>query len=149
MNELRRAAEALVYAWQALASSLWSNRMLAGNLTFNEINVCSFLKRHADVDVTATELCEATGLQKSQMNRVISELEARGYLRRERSTKDRRLVFLRMQPEGNTAYQCEREAIMGTVEQLVMSLGQDNAIMTAEMVQELARLLRTMPQQKG
>lgn len=148
MDDLRCATESLVYAWQALSSSLWSNRLM-GDMTFNEINVCSFLKKHPHADITATDLCEATGLKKSQMNRLLSDMEAQGYLLRERSDTDRRLVFLRLLPQGEAAYMHEREAIMCKVDHVVEVFGRDNALLTAQKVNELSHVLRDLMQPKG
>ena len=141
MEDVRCASEELVYAWQALSSSLWSNRLMK-EMTFNEINVCSLLSRLRDQNVTATELCQHTGLLKSQMNRVLSAMEAKGYLCRMRSEADHRLVFLRILLKGESVFLQQREEILKLVEEVVREFGVDNTNVTAQMVQQVAKILR-------
>ena len=147
MEDVRCASEELVYAWQALSSSLWSNRFMK-KMTFNEINVCSLLNKWRDENVTATELCQHTGLLKSQMNRVLSAMEAKGYLCRVRSETDHRLVFLRLLPTGETVFLQQREEVLRLVDEVVREFGVDSTHVTAQMVQRVAKILRKVMNRK-
>ncbi len=64
---------------------------------FNEAFVCNLLSRQdAAQPLTATDLCQRTKLLKSQMNKVLSEMERKGYIQRIRSEKDKRQVLLHL-----------------------------------------------------
>lgn len=96
----RESGEALISAWLALAGALWSSRIVSG-MTFNEVHVCNHLN-NAEQGLTATQLCQLTGLLKSQMNKVLTEMENKGHICRQRSGKDRRQLNICEVPLENT-----------------------------------------------
>ena len=107
MDSKTYAGERLLSAWLTLSSTLWNERVVSG-MTFNEAFVCNLLSHQAqeapDQPLTATDLCERTRLLKSQMNKVLSEMEKKGYIQRLRSTRDRRQIFLRLTEAGHVYY---------------------------------------------
>jgi DNA-binding MarR family transcriptional regulator len=54
---------------------------------------------HGDAD-TAADLCRVMYYDGGSMTRVLDRLEERGLLRRERCREDRRVVYLRVAPNG-------------------------------------------------
>ena len=145
MDSKHRAGERLLSAWLTLSSTLWNERMVTG-MTFNEAFVCNLLTRQAreapDRPLTATDLCERTRLLKSQMNKVLSELEKKGYLKRLRSDKDKRQIFLRLTEAGEAAYAREHAGITAILDQLVSDLGEEKALAAADMVDEISACLK-------
>ena len=98
------AGERLLSAWLTLSSTLWNERIVTG-MTFNEAFVCNLLSRQdAAQPLTASDLCQRTKLLKSQMNKVLSEMERKGYIQRIRSEKDKRQVLLHLTEAGQAAY---------------------------------------------
>ena len=80
--------EALLQAWMAMEVCIRGNRLLS-DLSMNEMLICNTLyARRQGAPVTATELCAKTQLLKSQMNRVLNQMEFQGLIRRERSSSD-------------------------------------------------------------
>lgn len=79
----------LLAAWLSLTSTLW-NKRLVSTLTYNEAHVLGILLRAEDTgrDCTATTLIAQTRLLKSQMNKVLTTLEGKGFLLRMRSEAD-------------------------------------------------------------
>lgn len=141
MSEQRtKIAEDLLIAWLTCSMNIRANRFLS-NLTFNQMIVCGFLAknlREGGNGLTATELCEVTGLLKSQMNKVLSQLDERDLIARRADPNDARRTVLTLAPcpdqESMTAYEYEHEQIMAAVEAVTDALGEDKA-------QELTRLL--------
>ena len=104
MKTKNDAGEQLLSAWLTLSSTLWNERIVTG-MTFNEAFVCNLLSRQdAAQPLTATDLCQRTKLLKSQMNKVLSEMERKGYIQRIRSEKDKRQVLLHLTEAGQAAY---------------------------------------------
>jgi DNA-binding MarR family transcriptional regulator len=62
---------------------------------------CAVLKYLADGTArTAADLCRFMHHDNGSMTRILDRLEAKGLLRRERCREDRRVVFLRVAPNG-------------------------------------------------
>ncbi len=128
MDEKTLMGEQLIKAWLNLSSTVW-NRRVVSSMTFNEVFVCSLLKRQMDTDpstrLTATDLCEKTGLYKSQMNKVLNTLEENSLIRRVRSQKDKRFVYIELSDEGINQYLEEHEKIMSVMDRLIDAVGKD------------------------
>ena len=142
MDSKTYAGERLLSAWLTLSSTLWNERVVSG-MTFNEAFVCNLLSHQAqeapDQPLTATDLCERTRLLKSQMNKVLSEMEKKGYIQRLRSTRDRRQIFLRLTEAGQRAYAAEHAGITAILDQLIADIGEEKALHTADAVLEMTR----------
>ena len=61
---------------------------------------------------TATELARDLGHDKGAMTRLVDQLEERGWVRRERTTQDRRCINLALTEEGvAVALRCKRQVV--------------------------------------
>ena len=116
----------LLAAWLSLTSTLW-NKRLVSSLTYNEAHVLGFLLRAEDTGrvCTATALIAQTRLLKSQMNKVLTTLESKGFLLRTRSDEDKRVILIHLTDAGRAAYLAEHEHIAAILDQLIASLGED------------------------
>lgn len=134
------SGEALLRAWLGLTAAVCNRRMVTG-LTFNEAVVCNHLLHQQASDptspLTATDLCEKTSLLKSQMNSVLSSLEAQGYLKRQRSQGDRRQVFLTLTEDGAEAYQQAHRQASALLGELVSQIGVETADMLTEQFEHI------------
>ena len=99
-------------------------------------------KEAPDRPLTATDLCERTRLLKSQMNKVLSEMEKKGYLQRLRSDKDKRQIFLHLTDAGREAYAREHAGITAILDHLVSDIGEEKALAAADVVNEICRSLK-------
>ena len=127
MKTKNDAGERLLSAWLTLSSTLWNERIVTG-MTFNEAFVCNLLSRQdAAQPLTATDLCQRTKLLKSQMNKLLTTLEGKGFIRRARSEEDKRVVLIHLTDAGRAAYLAEHEHIAGILSQLIDTLGEDRA----------------------
>ena len=102
----------LLAAWLSLTSTLW-NKRLVSTLTYNEAHVLGILLRAEDTArvCTATTLIAQTRLLKSQMNKLLTTLEGKGFIRRARSEEDKRVILIRLTDAGRAAYLAEHEHI--------------------------------------
>ena len=144
MDSATYAGERLLSAWLTLSSTLWNERIVTG-MTFNEAYVCNLL-HHQSIEapeqpLTATNLCQKTRLLKSQMNKILSEMEKKGYIERSRSDKDKRQIFIRLTEIGQDAYEEEHAGISDILNQLVSDLGEKRALQAADAVDEISRSL--------
>lgn len=116
----------LLAAWLSLTSTLW-NKRLVSTLTYNEAHVLGILLRAEDTGraCTATTLIAQTRLLKSQMNKVLTTLEGKGFLLRMRSEADKRMILIHLTEAGKAAYLAEHEHIATILNQLIDTLGED------------------------
>jgi DNA-binding MarR family transcriptional regulator len=150
MEHQENPGEALLRAWLQVEAVAEARHWVSG-LTFNEAVVCNHLayqqERDPDHPLHATDLCQRTGLLKSQMNQVLSSLEKQGFLRRERSAQDRRQVELRLTPAGQQAYLDSRGQVQQLLTTLVDQLGAPRADALAQELTQAAQIIQTA--QKG
>ena len=111
--------EDLLGAWMAMSIGIKGNRILKA-LSFNEMVICRLLYRAGQEgrEITATDLCHETRLLKSQVNKVLSDLEEKGLLYRHRDSADKRRVFLRMTEEKKGIYLKEHGHVMSIIQQV-------------------------------
>ena len=138
MNDALYAGDKLLDAWLSLTSTLWNTRLVS-TMTFNEAHVLGLLLRHRDdpTPMTATALIARTHLLKSQMNKVLTTLEGKGFIARARAESDRRLVYIRLTPEGEAAYRSEHAGIEALLTRLVGRIGEAQALTLAGEINEL------------
>lgn len=156
--------EALLDAWLALSTTVVNTRLVK-ELTYGESLVCNLLSRGPSTEggpsvskdcsgkgtlaadsadpipargVTATELCRKTGILKSQMNRILTSLERRGMVTRERAQNDRRCVIVTMSAEQASLYRAQHKQVIGIVHGIVDRLGPEQAAMATESLRALA-----------
>ena len=142
MNDVLYAGDKLLDAWLSLTSTLWNTRLVS-TMTFNEAHVLGLLLRHRDdpTPMTATALIARTHLLKSQMNKVLTTLEGKGFIARARAESDRRLVYIRLTPEGEAASRAEHADIEALLQQLVGRIGEAQALSLAEQINGLTEAL--------
>ena len=80
-------SEELIKTWNQISYALKPSRMFS-KLSYNEQTICSILI-HSEKKCTATDLIQKTGLLKSQMNKIISQLEEKNVVQRNRNLEDK------------------------------------------------------------
>lgn len=134
----------LLCAWMEMALHIRGDRLVTG-MSFNEMVVCSMLYRSMQSGqplMTATDLGKATGLLKSQLNKVLNELEERGILERQRDQEDRRRVYLRLCEEQLSVYEAEHEKVMELVHQVCQTIGEEKAVLLSELLTEAVHAVK-------
>lgn len=131
-DRISQAGDKLLDAWLNLSSTLWNTRIV-NSMTYNEAHVMGLLLRCGTEThpLTATDLIRRTRLLKSQMNKILTALESRGYITRSRAQEDKRLIHIRLTPDGKTAYLEEHKGVEAILRQLIEKIGAERAIAIA------------------
>ena len=136
-------SEALLSAWLELTANIRGNRILR-DLSLNEIMVLRHLIREGGEEgMTASALGSRLKLLKSQMHKVLSGLEERGYIGRRRSGGDARYVSVLPTGAGVDAYNSEHGKIMRLMDHVVASLGEENAVTLTKLIREAVSAAET------
>ena len=125
--------EDLLGAWMAMSIGIKGNRILK-DLSFNEMVICRLLyqARLEKREITATEICGETRLLKSQVNKVLGDMEKKGLVYRQRDSEDKRRVFLRMKEESVETYLAEHAHVMSIIEQVCRRLSRQEVELLIE-----------------
>lgn len=122
--------ERLLRAWLRTITILNSDR-IASELPLNESIICNILyqneRLHPDRKLTATDLCRETKIKKSQMNRTLKNMERRQLIRRERSLRDRRNIYIIPIEGHNEIYWRQHSRVLAIVDNVIDKLGEDEA----------------------
>ena len=142
MIDISYAGDKLLDSWLNLTSTLWNTRLVS-SLTYNEAHVMGLLLRHSTPEspMTATDLIRRTRLLKSQMNKVLTALESRGFITRTRAEMDKRMFFILLTQEGVHAYLEEHKSVDAILNQLVNKIGPERALYIARELGEITEIL--------
>ena len=128
MENRQEMLEELLHAWMEMSLHIRGNRILS-DFSFNEIMICGLLYRRqksGQPPLTATELGAYTRLLKSQINHILTGMESRGLIYRERSTHDKRVIYVHLQQEALSAYLAEHEKVLDIVDRVRAVLGDED-----------------------
>ena len=139
------AGDRLLSAWLSLTSTLW-NKRLVSDLTYNEAHVMGILlrKKSSGAPCTATMLIQYTRLLKSQMNKLLTTLESKGYITRTRSGEDKRVIFIVLTESGEAAYLAEHARVEAIVSQLIAQIGEEKAQTLTQGINETVAALENI-----
>jgi len=84
---------------------------------------------------SASDLCKSISYDAGAMTRMIDRLESKGLIRRERCTRDRRLVYLQLTDEGRKIWPKMKEVSRKTLNEFLRGFTRDE-------VHQLEGLLR-------
>ncbi len=133
--------EEILEAWLKLNVAINHERIVS-ELPYNETLIYRYLYNHQDQVVTATKLCEVTGMLKSQMNRTLTSMEEKQLIFRQRSKHDKRQIEVTINKDHISIYETQHERIIRIVDRLIERVGEDNAktaLMLFEMIAEIAK----------
>lgn len=127
--------ERLLGAWLKI-STVINNSRLVSEMSYNESLICNILYRnameHPEQLLTATDLCTETKILKSQMNRILTQLEEKKLITRERSSEDKRKVFVRLNEDQSNTYIKQHAQILKLLDDIIERLGEEKAIEITE-----------------
>ncbi len=120
--------ELLLEAWLQLCTVINNDRIVQ-TMSFNEAFVCHLLNQQQNCCplsyLTATDLCNKTGLFKSQMNTILTSLEQKNIIYRIRSTSDKRKIYIILLEDGMGLYQKEHAHILAFINQIISLVGEE------------------------
>lgn len=134
--------EEVLDAWLRLSTAI-SNAKLVSDIPYNEALICNLLynnqNERPDAPLTATDLCRKTHMLKSQMNRTLQSMEDKGMIRRIRSTRDKRQVFLQLNLDS-PAFMSQHEKSLLLIDSMIAKTGKERAGQIARLFTEVAIL---------
>ena len=135
--------EELLDAWLKLSVAI-NNEKVVSDMPYNEALICNILYRNQIHDplkkLTATDLCNVTKMQKSQMNRTLNSMEEKSLIVRERSTLDKRQVFVSLNMEQNEIYERQRAKILEIIDSLTDRIGEEKSEQILELLTMIANI---------
>ena len=129
--------ELLLGAWLRLSTSINNSRVVS-EMSYNESLICNILYRNAaenpEQKLTATNLCYESKILKSQMNRILTQLEKKNLITRERSAEDKRKIYVSLTSEQSNAYLKQHAQILDLLDAIITKLGEEQ---TKEVIRAL------------
>lgn len=140
MNKLN---EELLDAWVRVSMTVNSERVVS-EMPYNESVVCNYLYRNERENpgkrITATDLCNFTKILKSQMNRTLNRLEEKNIITRERSSTDKRQVYVRFNMDKADLYIQQHAKILKLVDAFIEKFGKEKAVEIIQMFNGISDL---------
>lgn len=138
---MREFNEELLESWLQLTGSI-NNERIVSKMPYNEVLICRILYRNRSRKITATDLCEITKMQKSQMNRTLTSMEDKNIITRNRSEDDKRKIFVSLNDSQIEIYEKEHQRILRIVDKLIDRVGQENAQKALELFRLIAHIAK-------
>ena len=139
--------EELLDAWLKLSVAI-NNEKVVSDMPYNEALICNILYRNQIHDplkkLTATDLCNATKMQKSQMNRTLNSMEEKSLIVRERSELDKRQVFVSLNMEQNEIYERQHVKILEIIDSLTERLGEEKSKQALQLFTMITNIAEVM-----
>ena len=132
--------ENILSSWIRVMLAIDSQRLIK-DMPFNEAVICNILY-HGEKKMTATDLCEITGMKKSQMNRTLTAMEDKGMIKRKRSLNDKRQIYISIDENNKDIYMKMHENTLKIVEKIASKLDKkelEEVIRVFNLVAEAAR----------
>ncbi|MBP3610604.1 MAG: MarR family transcriptional regulator [Lachnospiraceae bacterium] len=133
--------EILLGAWLRLSTSINNNRVVS-EISYNESLICNILYRNMiqnpGQDLTATDLCSETKILKSQMNRILTQLENKNLITRVRSEDDHRKLFVRLNSDASNAYLMQHKKILALLDAIISKIGEARTLETIRSLNEIS-----------
>lgn len=137
--------ERLLEVWLELSMAI-NNERVVSDVPFNESLICNILYRaqmqNPDNRLTATDLCNATKMLKSQMNRTLNSMEEKGFISRLRSDTDKRLIYVTLNLEKALPYQEQHSKILELIDRIIEQMGEDKVLQTIDLLTQISNIAR-------
>lgn len=133
--------EQVLEAWLQMTTAI-NNEKITQDLPYNESMICRYLYQNQHQNVTATDLCDWMRMQKSQMNRTLTNMEKKDLITRVRSEEDNRKIYVTLNDEMIRVYKNQHQKILKIVDELFDKIGyekQDEVIDLFELIAKTAR----------
>lgn len=132
----------LLDAWMRMSVGIRGNRILK-KLSFNEMLICGIVYRAelAKIPVTATDICSRSRLLKSQVNKLLGDMEGKGLIIRQRDTADKRRILITMASGNLDIYLSEHERVMKIVSWICRELGGEETALLTEKMNKVVSLM--------
>lgn len=134
--------ERLLSAWLDLSSGVRNDRLVK-TMSFNEVFICHILyNKEEGALVTATDIVERTGMIKSQVNKVLMNLEEKEFVSKVSFAGDKRKINIMLTKKGEKAYENEHKGVIGLIAKVHEKMGDVEATHAAKAMEDLADTMR-------
>jgi len=133
--------EDLLQAWIASSVCIRGNRLLK-ELSFNEIIICNTLYHHGRM--TATDLCNKTRLLKSQVNKVLTGMEKKQLITRERDKSDHRRLYVSLNESHTDVYLHEHDHVLSIMSEIKKEIGEENMKILTDLLNRAATVVNDL-----
>lgn len=151
-NDYNQLNETLLLSWIHLSTSVNNSRFVT-EMSYNESLVCSILYKHQsenpDTLLTATDLCQATKMLKSQMNRILNQLEKKNMITRTRSTMDKRQVYVGFNFDQAELFEMQHKQILSIIDRIIEELGEEKVNESIVLFNEISDVADRLFYEKG
>jgi DNA-binding MarR family transcriptional regulator len=138
-SDVNLTSEKLLKALMNLKKLNWNKSPIIG-LTPGEIRTLFTLK-HMDLNnpygSKVSEISHIMRVAPPTVTLMISNMEAKGYVKRIEDKNDRRAVRITLTKEGNDSVTFAKDAFFKTINNLVEYLGEDNSLKLAELLSQV------------
>lgn len=128
--------EQLLRAWVKLSAMVKNNR-ITKQLPYNEAIVMMLLA-YGEGTVSLQEIIRETGMLKSQVNRTVNSLEAKGLLQRCPGETDKRTQFVKCVEERLPAFMEVHQSSLQVAKGIMEIIGEEDTDAFIRIVQKLA-----------
>jgi DNA-binding MarR family transcriptional regulator len=127
--------EELLSAWIEMSLYIKGNRILS-KLSFNEITIFNYLLKCEKEEIipSFTDICNKTKLLKSQINRILGNMEKNGYINKIKDDNDKRKIYIKINKDMLEIYNQEHKKILVLMSKVCNALGYDKASELAKML---------------
>ena len=132
--------EQLLAAWMALSRTI-NNERMATRMPYNAAQILRVLVLAKGERLTATDLCDALMMQKSQMNRSLTYMEEKGWIERERASEDKRQIYIRIKDNPLQIYEEQHDDVIGYVGDVAKKLGDEKTATLVALVNEVVEII--------
>ncbi len=137
--------EQLLNVWLQL-STVVNNERVVSDVPYNESLICNLLyqaeQQNSETRLTATDLCNATKMLKSQMNRTLNSMEAKGFITRDRSATDKRQVYVSLNPEHTALYKDQHDRILKSIDIIIQKMGREKTVQTINLLSQITNIAK-------
>ncbi len=141
--------ERLLDAWLQ-ATTIIRNDRFVKELTYNESIICRLLTENAAAGgegLTATDLCAATQMKKSQMNRTLTAMEERALIARTTAKDDHRKQLVTIDPSQMDRFKEQHKRIIAFVGAVMDELGPQRSQELESALTDLTKAVRAVNEQ--
>lgn len=138
---MKNKNEQVLESWLQMTMAI-NNEKITQDLPYNESMICRYLYQNKNQNITATDLCHWMRMQKSQMNRTLTNMEKKDLISRVRSEEDNRKIYVTLNEDMVRVYKKQHRKILKIVDQLFDKIGyekQDEVIDLFELIAKTAK----------
>jgi len=144
---MQQLNEVLLGAWLKISTAI-NNSRLVSEMSYNESLICNILHRNATENpgspLTATDLCEQTRILKSQMNRILTQLEEKKLITRARSAEDKRKIYVHLTKEQSNAYLKQHGQILNLLDGIIDKIGEEKTLEIVEALNNISDVAKDL-----